>query len=195
MRKNFDYKFGWMVIIGSIPIVATGIFFQDVVETAVRSLWWMTVGLIGFTFVLWWADKYGSQKRTERSMTKKDAIVIGLIQAISLIPGVSRSGATTAAGLLQGFNRVTTTRLAFFLGIPALVGAGFLQILSHYDEIGAGVGWTATIIGTLVSFVVGYLCIDWLLKFVSRHSFSVFIWYRFALGGVLLVLLICGVVR
>lgn len=194
-RKNFDYKFGWLVIIGSIPIVVTGVFFQDVVETAVRSMWWMVAGLIGFTFVLWWADKNGSRRRTEKTMTKKDAIVIGLMQAISLIPGVSRSGATTAAGLLQGFDRVATTRLAFFLGIPALVGAGMLQIISHYDEIGAGVGWTATIIGTVISFVVALICIDWLLKFVSRHTFAVFIWYRFALGGVLLVLLLGGVIH
>lgn len=193
-RKNFDYKFGWLVIIGSVPIVVTGLFFQDVVETAIRSLWWMVAGLIGFTFVLWWADKYGARNRTEKSMTKRDAIVIGLMQAISLIPGVSRSGATTAAGLLQGFDRVTTTRLAFFLGIPALVGAGLLQIVSHYDEIGSGVGWTATIVGTVVSFIVAFVCIDWLLKFVSKHSFSVFIWYRFALGGVLAVLLIMGVI-
>lgn len=194
-RKNFDYAFGWLVIIGSLPIVVTGIFFQDVVETAVRSMWWMVAGLIGFTFVLWWADKHGSRRRTEKTMTKKDAIVIGLMQAISLIPGVSRSGATTAAGLLQGFDRVATTRLAFFLGIPALVGAGMLQIISHHDEIAAGVGWTATIIGTVVSFIVAFVCIDWLLRFVSRHSFSIFIWYRFALGGVLLVLLVTGVVQ
>jgi undecaprenyl-diphosphatase len=177
-----------------VPIVATGVFFQDVVETAVRSLWWMVVGLIGFTFVLWWADKHGARNRDEKSMTRKDAIIIGVIQAISLIPGVSRSGATTAAGLLQGFDRVATTRLAFFLGIPALVGAGMLQVMSHYDEIGAGVGWIATIIGTIVSFIVAYVCIDWLLKFVSRHSFSIFIWYRFALGGILLVLLLTNVI-
>lgn len=193
-RRSFDYKFGWLVIIGSIPIIITGVFFQNVVETAVRSLWWMVAGLIGFTFVLWWADKYGARNRTEKNMTKRDAIVIGLMQAISLIPGVSRSGATTAAGLLQGFDRVATTRLAFFLGIPALVGAGTLQIVSHYDEIGTGVGWTATIIGTVVSFIIGLICVDWLLKFVSKHSFSVFIWYRFALGVLLVVLLLTGVI-
>lgn len=193
-RKSFDYRFGWMVIIGSIPIVVTGVFFQDVIENAVRSLWWMAIGLIGFTFVLWWADKYGSRKRSEKHMTKRDAIVIGLMQAVSLIPGVSRSGATTAAGLLQGFDRVATTRLAFFLGIPALVGAGLLQVISHYDEIGSGVGWGATIIGTVVAFLVAFVCIDWLLKFVARHSFSLFIWYRFALGGILLALLMTGVV-
>ena len=194
-RKNFDYRFGWMVILGSIPIVVAGLFFQDVVETAVRSLWWMVAGLIGFTFVLWWADKNGSRKRDEKTMTKKDTIVIGLMQAVSLIPGVSRSGAATAAGLLRGFDRVATTRLAFFLGIPALVGAGVLQIISHHGEIAAGVGWSATIIATVVSFVVAMICIDWLLKFVSRHTFSVFIWYRFVLGGVLLVLLLTGVVQ
>ena len=155
----------------------------------------MVAGLIGFTFVLWWADKNGSRKRDEKTMTKKDTIVIGLMQAVSLIPGVSRSGAATAAGLLRGFDRVATTRLAFFLGIPALVGAGVLQIISHHGEIAAGVGWSATIIATVVSFVVAMICIDWLLKFVSRHTFSVFIWYRFVLGGVLLVLLLTGVVQ
>lgn len=194
-RRSFDYRFGWLVIIGSVPIVVTGVFFQDVVETAVRSTWWMVAGLIGFTFVLWWADTHGSRRRTEKIMTTKDAIVIGLMQAISLIPGVSRSGATTAAGLLQGFDRVATTRLAFFLGIPALAGAGVLQIASHHDEIGAGVGWMATIIGTVVSFIVGYLLIDWLLKFIARHTFAIFIWYRFALGGVLLILLVVGVIH
>lgn len=193
-RKSFEYKFGWAVIIGSLPIVIVGVLFQDVIETVVRNLWWMVAGLIGFTIVLWWADKYGSRKRSEKDVTLKDAVIVGLVQTISLIPGVSRSGASTAAGLLAGFDRVTTTRLAFFLGIPALVGAGLLQFVSHYDEIGAGVGWTATIVGTLVSFIVGYLCIDWLLKFVAKHSFSIFIWYRFALGGVLAVLLLTGTI-
>lgn len=192
-RQNFDYKFGWAVIIGSVPIVLAGLFFQELIETAVRSLWWMVVGLIGFTAVLWWADKYGSRSRAEKDVSLKDAIFIGLMQAVSLIPGVSRSGASTAAGLLAGFDRVTTTRLAFFLGIPALVGAGMLQLVSHYDEIGGGVGWTATVIGTVVSFAVGYICIDWLLKFVANHTFKVFIWYRLALGLVLAALLVAGI--
>lgn len=194
-RNHFDYRFGWAVIIGSIPIAVVGIFFQDLVETTFRTLWWMVAGLIGFTFVLWWADTHAVQTRAEKSVTLKDALFIGVIQAISLIPGVSRSGASTAAGLLAGFDRVTTTRLAFFLGIPALVGAGVLQLVSHYDEIGGGVGWTVTIIGTVVSFVVGYVLIDWLLKFIARHTFALFIWYRFALGGVLLVLLLTGVIE
>lgn len=193
-RRGFDYKFGWLVIIGSLPIIITGVFFQDFIETAVRNLWWMVIGLIGFTFVLWWADKAGSRRRKETSMRTRDSVIIGLIQALSLIPGVSRSGAATAAGLLQGFDRVTTTRLAFFLGIPALVGAGALQVVTHYDSIATGVGWMATAVGTAVSFVVALLCIDWLLKFVANHNFSIFIWYRFALGGTLAVLLLMGVV-
>lgn len=194
-RKSFDYKFGWLIIIGSLPIIVTGVFLQDFVETAVRSLWWMVAGMIGFTFVLWWADRAGTRNRKETSMTKRDTIIIGLIQVLSLIPGVSRSGAATAAGLLQGFDRVTTTRLAFFLGIPALFGAAILQITAHYHEIGSGVGWLATGIGTIVSFVVALVCIDLLLKFVARHSFNVFIWYRFALGGILLILLMTGTIQ
>lgn len=193
-RNTFEYKFGWVVLIGSLPIVIVGLFLQDFVETGLRNLWWMVIGLLGFTFVLWWADKTATQKRKESTVTMKDSLLIGLVQALSLVPGVSRSGASTAAGLLSGFDRVTTTRLAFFLGIPALVGAATLQLVTHFDAISAGVGWGATIIGTLVSFVVGYVCIDWLLKFVARHTFSVFIWYRLALGGLLLVLLASGVV-
>lgn len=193
-RKKFEYRFGWVVIVGSLPIVIVGLFFQEAVETTLRNLWFSVIGLIGFTFVLWFADKYGTRTRAEKALTMRDAVTIGLIQAVSLVPGVSRSGATTAAGLLQGFDRVTTTRLAFFLGIPALVGAGILQLIAHYDDIGSGVGWMATLIGTIVSFLVAYICIDWLLRFVSRHSFSIFIWYRFALGGVLVVLLLTGVI-
>lgn len=193
-RKDFDYRLGWIVIIGTLPIVVVGLFFQDFVETALRSMWWMAIGLIGFTFVLWWADSHASQKRKESTATLKDGVLVGLMQALSLVPGVSRSGAATAAGLLRGFDRVTTTRLAFFLGIPALVGAGLLQIATHYHEVADGVGWTATIIATIVSFAVGYAVIDWLLKFVARHSFSMFIWYRFGLGAVLVVLLLTGVI-
>lgn len=193
-RKKFEYRFGWVVIVGSLPIVIVGLFFQEAVETTLRNLWFSVIGLIGFTFVLWFADKYGARTRAEKTLTMRDAVTIGLIQAVSLVPGVSRSGATTAAGLLQGFDRVTTTRLAFFLGIPALVGAGVLQLIAHYDDIGSGVGWMATLIGTIVSFLVAYICIDRLLRFVSRHSFSIFIWYRFALGGVLVVLLLTGVI-
>lgn len=193
-RRKFEYLFGWIVIVGSIPIVIVGLFFQDMVETTLRNLWFTVIGLVGFTCILWFADKYGTRTRGERSMTIKDSVIIGLIQAVSLIPGVSRSGATTAAGLLQGFDRVTTTRLAFFLGIPALVGAGVLQLVVHYDEVGPGVGWTATWLATIVSFIVAYFCIDWLLRFVASHSFSLFIWYRFALGGVLVVLLATGTI-
>lgn len=194
-RRTQEYKLGWFVLVGSLPIVFTGLFLQDFVETAVRSLWVMVAGLIGFTFVLWWADKRGTRRRKEKDAGVKDGLMIGLVQAVSLVPGVSRSGAATAAGLLSGFDRVTTTRFAFFLGIPALVGAGALQAVSHYDEIGAGVGWLATGIGVATAFITAYLCIDWLLKFVARHSFALFIWYRFALGGVLLVLLLFGVIQ
>lgn len=195
VRKDFDYTFGWLVIIGALPIVIAGLFFQDFVETTARSMWWMVTGLIVFTFVLWWADHTATRVRKESELKLKDTLVIGLMQTIALIPGVSRSGAATAAGLLRGFDRVTTTRLAFFLGIPALLGAGVLQVAAHHHEISTGVGWQATAIGTVVSFVVAYGCIDWLLTFVSRHSFAVFIWYRLALGVVLVILLAFGIIN
>ena len=108
---------------------------------------------------------------------------------MALIPGVSRSGATMSAGLLRNFDRVAVTKLSFFLSIPALSAAGILQIISKHSAIGASVGWTATIIATLISFVVAYISVAWLLKFVAKHDYSVFIWYRVIVGVLLLIAL------
>ena len=176
-KRSRDYKFGWAIIIGSLPIVVVGLLLKDVVEQVTRNM------------VMWVADRIATGRRGEHSVTTKDMLIIGAVQVLSLVPGVSRSGATTASGLLQGFDRVTVTKLSFFLGIPALFGAGLLETASHYKDIAHGVGWGSTILATIVSFIVGYLAIDWLLKFVARHSFSLFIWYRivFAIGLVLLL--------
>lgn len=141
---------------------------------------------------MWLADKYATAKRGERETTWKDTLIIGAGQCLSLIPGVSRSGATISVGLLRGFDRVTVTKLSFFLGIPALVAAGLLQAATQYHHIAGGVGWSATILATAVSFVVGYMSIAWLLKFVASNTFSLFIWYRLGLGGVIIGLLLSG---
>lgn len=193
-RKRADYKFGWAVIIGSVPIAVIGLLFQDTIETTLRSMWWVAAGLIVWSFVLLFADKRAKQNRAEKDVTWKDTLMIGAIQCMALIPGVSRSGATMSAGLLAGFDRVTVTRLSFFLGIPALAAAGILQAVTKYDEIGnSGIGWGPTILATVVSFVVGYASIAWLLKFISRNDFTLFVWYRVALGSMIIVLLTNGV--
>lgn len=188
-RKNSDYKYGWAIIIGSIPIAIIGILFKDEIETVLRSLWFVTIALILWSLVMWWADKKAKQNLHEEDITWRDTLAVGIAQCLALIPGVSRSGATMSAGLLRNFDRVAVTKLSFFLSIPALSAAGILQIISKHSVIGASVGWTATIIATLISFVVAYISVAWLLKFVAKHDYSVFIWYRVIVGVLLLIAL------
>lgn len=193
-RKKSDYKFGWAVIVGSLPIAVIGLVFKDEIETVLRSLWFVAITLILWSAVMWYADRAATQKREEKNVGWKDTFKIGLAQCIALIPGVSRSGATISAGLMLGFDRVTATRLSFFLGIPALVAAGVFQAVTHAKYIDEGVGWTATIIGIVTSFIVGYISIAWLLKFVSNHDFTGFVVYRIVVGLALMVLLITGTI-
>ena len=193
-RKKFDYKYGWAIIIGSVPIAVVGLLFKDEIETVLRSLWFVAIGLIVWSGVMWLADRYGKATRPEKSTTWKDALIIGAVQVLSLIPGVSRSGATMSAGLLRGFDRVAATKLSFFLGIPALVAAGALQAVTQYQHIADGVGWFNTLLATVVSFLVGYAAIAWLLKFVASNNFSLFIWYRIGLGTLLIALLLTGAI-
>lgn len=188
-RKNSDYKYGWAIIIGSIPIAIVGILFKDEIETVLRSLWFVAIALILWSLVMWWADKKAKQNLHEEDITWRDTLAVGIAQCLALIPGVSRSGATMSAGLLRNFDRVAVTKLSFFLSIPALSAAGILQIISKHSVIGASVGWTATIIATLISFVVAYISVAWLLKFVAKHDYLVFIWYRVIVGVLLLIAL------
>ena len=188
-RKNSDYKYGWAIIIGSIPIAIIGILFKDEIETVLRSLWFVAIALILWSLVMWWADKKAKQNLHEEDITWRDTLAVGIAQCLALIPGVSRSGATMSAGLLRNFDRVAVTKLSFFLSIPALSAAGILQIISKHSAIGSSVGWTATIIATLISFVVAYISVAWLLKFVAKHDYSVFIWYRVIVGVLLLIAL------
>ena len=193
-RRKFDYKYGWAIIIGSVPIAVVGLVFKDEIETVLRSLWFVAGALIIWSGVMWLADKYATTKRVEKDTTWRDTLVIGLGQCLSLVPGVSRSGATISVGLLRGFDRVTVTKLSFFLGIPALVAAGLLEVVTKYKHISGGVGWTSTIIATVVSFGVGYVAVAWLLKFIQNNDFRSFIVYRFALGLILVVLLGAGII-
>ena len=193
-RRKFDYKYGWAIIIGSVPIAVVGLVFKDEIETVLRSLWFVAGALIIWSGVMWLADKYATTKRVEKDTTWRDTLVIGLGQCLSLVPGVSRSGATISVGLLRGFDRVTVTKLSFFLGIPALVAAGLLEVVTKYKHISGGVGWTSTIIATVVSFGVGYVAVAWLLKFIQNNNFRSFIVYRFVLGLLLIVLLGAGII-
>jgi undecaprenyl-diphosphatase len=193
-RDNPNYRFGWYVLIGSVPIGVIGLLFKDQIETTLRSLWLVAATLLGWSAVMWVADKMARQNRRQAQATWRDTLAIGLMQCLALIPGVSRSGATIAGGLFRGFDRVTATRLSFFLAIPALLAAAGLEAVSRAGDIAAGVGWPATLIATAATFFTSYMVIAWLLRYISRHSFSVFIAYRLALGIVLVALLLTGAI-
>jgi undecaprenyl-diphosphatase len=194
-RRDPDWRYGWAIILGSLPIGIIGLLFQDTIETTLRSLWFVASALILWSGVMWFADRAATQVRHEDDVTWKDTLIIGVVQSLALIPGISRSGATMSAGLLRDFDRVTVTKLSFFLSIPALLGATVLQSVTEYDNISDGVGWLNTIGATLVSFVVGYAAVAWLLKYISKHSYSLFIAYRLVLGSLLMVLLATNVLE
>ena len=202
-KRGTDYRLGWAVIIGSIPIGVVGLAFSHFIETALRSLWIVAAALIGWSVVLWIADRYSarlaqgarSKLRDESSLTIVDALIIGTTQCLALVPGVSRSGATISAALLRGIDRTTATRWSFFLGIPALTLSGLYQAATQYDQIAAGVGWGPTAVALVVSFVVAFATIAWLLRFVASNRFTVFIVYRVLAGLAIIGLLVFSVVQ
>lgn len=185
-RGQRDHRMGWYVIVGSIPVGIAGLLFKDLITGDLRSLWVVAAGLIGWSVVMVVAERTARQMRTERDLNLRDALVIGLTQCFALVPGVSRSGATISAGLLRGLDRVTATRLSFFLSIPALVAAGLFEMK---DALGGDISVGETLVGTVVSFVVAYASIAWLLRFVAHHSIAWFVPYRVALGLLLIALL------
>jgi undecaprenyl-diphosphatase len=189
-RGHFDHRFGWYIIVGSIPIGVIGFLGKDVISGPLRSLWWVGGALVLWSGVMLYAERVGRQDRHERDLTMTDTIVVGLVQCIALIPGVSRSGATISAGLIRGLDRVAATRLSFFLSIPALTAAGLYELK---DVANSDIGLGPTLVGTFVSFVVAYGAVAWLLKFVSGHSIAWFVPYRLVLGFAVLGLLATGV--
>ena len=190
-RGQLDHRMGWYVIVGTIPVGIAGLLFKDVIKNDLRSLWVVAAGLVAWSAVMWYAERVASQRRTERDLNVVDAAVVGVVQVAALVPGVSRSGATISAGLLRGLDRVTATRLSFFLAIPALLAAGLFEMK---DALGGNISIGQTLVGTVVSFVVAYAAIAWLLRFVADHSIAWFVPYRVALGLLLLALLGTGVI-
>ncbi|MBO4252482.1 undecaprenyl-diphosphate phosphatase [Streptomyces griseorubiginosus] len=189
-RYHHDYKFAWWVIYATIPIVIVGLAAKPLIEGPLASLWVVAASLIVGSGVMWAADQMGRHKRGEDDTTFKDAMLVGGSQILALLfPGFSRSGATMSTALILDLDRVAATRLSFFLGIPALTGAGLYELK---DALGTGVGAAPLAVGTGVSFVVAYASIAWLLKFVAKHSFNAFVIYRIVVGVLLLGLLANG---
>jgi undecaprenyl-diphosphatase len=189
-----DVRMGWLVIVGSVPIVVLGILFQDAIETGLRNLWITAAMLAIFALILGWADARGAKVRTLDRLTWKHGILFGFAQALALVPGVSRSGGTITAGLLMGYTREAAARYSFLLAIPAVFGSGFYQ-LARSGGTGGDAGLAATAVATLVAFVVGYVVIIAFLKIVSTYSYRGFVYYRLALALVVAVLLGTGVLH
>jgi undecaprenyl-diphosphatase len=192
LRGRRDALMGWYIIMGSLPVVVVGIALKDVIETEFRNLWIIGCTLIGLGVVLGIAERVGRKSRPISQLGWRSAVLMGLAQALSVIPGVSRSGATISMGLFLGYEREAATRFAFLLAIPAVVGAGLFEMPTALSDDNAFSG-TETLAATVVSFVVGYATIAWLLRYVSTRSYAPFVIYRILLGAGVLALLSAGV--
>ncbi|MER5645427.1 undecaprenyl-diphosphate phosphatase [Streptosporangium sp. NPDC002524] len=192
LRAHHAARMGWYVIVGTIPIVVLGLLFKDSIEGAFRDLRLIGMTLIVFGLVLWFADHTARNRLTlERHLSFTHALIYGFAQSLALIPGVSRSGGTISAGLLLDYRREEAAKYSFLLAIPAVLGAGFLELFKIGE--GAAPEWGPTILATVISFIVGYLAVSWFLKYISTHRFTGFVIYRIALGIVIIALVSFGV--
>ena len=194
-RTHHDYQLAWAVIVGSIPVGVVGFLGRGAIKGGLRSLWVVVAALILWSVVMWVAERRHTvlEKnhlvRGEGQVTLRDGLIIGLVQCFSLIPGVSRSGATISAGLIKGLDRVTATRLSFFMAVPALTAAGLYE---GKDVNPAVTPYGQMAVGIVIAFIVAYASIAWLLKFVAHHPITIFIWYRVPLGIAIAVALSLG---
>ncbi|WP_404432715.1 undecaprenyl-diphosphate phosphatase [Microbacterium lacus] len=193
-RNDPDARMGWLIIIGSIPIVVLGLLFQDQIETTFRSLWIIAGMLIFFGVLLGIADHVGAKKRKLNDLTVGDGVIYGFAQSLALIPGVSRSGGTITAGLFMGYERAAAARYAFLLAIPAVFGSGFYQLAKSWNEPSVfTLGETA--VATGVAFLVALGVIAFFMSYISKRSFLPFVIYRIVLGVTILILLATGVLQ
>jgi undecaprenyl-diphosphatase len=195
-RNDPNARLGWFIILGSIPIVVLGLVFQHTIETVFRSLWIIAGTLIVFGILLGLADYFGPKVLRLRDMTWRQSIIFGLAQALALVPGVSRSGATIAAGRVLGFERPAAARYSFLLALPAVFGSGLFELYKTLKNPGHEVfTMPETLVATVVAGVVGFAVIAFLMRYISKGSFLPFVIYRIVLGVVLIVLLVTGILK
>ena len=189
-------RMGWFIIIGSLPIAVLGYLGQDAIRTNFRSLWLIASVLIIFGVILGLADKFGRSDKTLKDLSIGHGLLYGLAQSLALIPGVSRSGATIAMGRALGYSREAALRYSFLLALPAVFGSGLYELKGAISQSDGANVFTLgqTLVATVVAFVIGYLVISWLIRFVTNRSFAPFIVYRIALGALVLALLSTGVI-
>lgn len=190
-RHDPDARLGWLVILGTLPIAVLGLVFRDQIETVARNLWLTATMLIVFGIILGLADALGARTKDEHELTVRDGVIYGFAQALALIPGVSRSGASISAGLALGYTREAATRYAFLLAVPAVMASGLFEARKIGEE--GSVAWGPTIIATVIAFAVGFTVISWLMRWLTTRTYLPFVLYRVALGGLILLLLSFGV--
>ncbi len=199
-RKNYkeqslNSRLGWLIIIGTIPVVVIGLGFKDIIEGALtKNLYVISGSLIILAIILAAAEKTAKFKKDIKSIKVIDAIVIGIAQAVALIPGSSRSGTTITGGLFMGLNRETAARFSFLLSIPAIFASGVLQLYQSIEYFD-GSGWVNVIASTIFSAVSGYMAIDFLLKYLRKNTTFLFIYYRIGLGLIILALLYLNIIQ
>ncbi|MGC0422114.1 undecaprenyl-diphosphatase [Embleya sp. AB8] len=193
LRGELDARMGWYIIIGTVPIGVLGLAFQHTIETTFRDLRLIGTTLLVFGLILLVADRIALNNRGMEKLNGKESLTYGFAQSLALIPGVSRSGGTVTAGLLMGYRREVAARYSFLLAIPAVLASGGLELFKIGE--GPAPAWGPTITATVVAFVVGYAAIAWFLKYISTHSFTIFVAYRVTLGLVVLGLVGAGVIE
>lgn len=191
-RSDPEARMGWLVIIGSIPIVLLGLLFQDAIDHTLRNLWTTAAMLAGFGLIIGVVDRLARNIRPLESLTWGHGILFGLAQCLALVPGVSRSGATITAGLALGYERVAAAKYSFLLAIPAVLGSGLFK-LAEISSDPIPPAWGPIALATVIAFAIGYVVIAWLLRYISTHNFLPFVIYRLVLAAVVVVLLLAGV--
>jgi undecaprenyl-diphosphatase len=191
-QSDPDVRMGWMVIVGSLPIAILGLTFEEQIDGAVRNLWITATMLAGVAIVLFIADRVAKNERTLDQLTWRHAIFFGFWQALALIPGVSRSGASISGGLFMGYRREAAARYSFLLAIPAVMSSGLYKLKDIGGDTDAA--WGPTIVATVIAFFIGYAVIAWLLRYVATHDFTIFVVYRLLLAAFLVGLLATGTI-
>ncbi len=192
--QSLHSKMGWYLVIATIPVVVIGLGFKDIIEGVfTKNLYVIAVSLIVLALILAFAERIGKLNRKNENINWVDALLIGVAQAFALIPGSSRSGTTITAGLFLGLNRETAARFSFLMSIPAVAASGLLQFYQATKYIDQ-TGFVALIIATVVSSVVGYISIEFLLRYLKTKSMMLFIVYRIIVGIIIIVLLANGII-
>jgi undecaprenyl-diphosphatase len=196
LRKELDARLGWYIVLGTVPIGIFGVIFKDQIENGARDLYLIGTALILLGLVLLLAERVGTRERSIEQIEARDGLAVGFAQALALVPGVSRSGATITAGLFLGLDRQTAARFSFLLSVPAVVLSGLLELgtILSGDE-GQHVSPGRLALATLLAFITGYAAIAWMLRYLAHHSTVVFVVYRVALGALVLALVGSGAIE